>query len=212
MLITVTDRNLVDGLRSYTIPTEPFNIQVPPSTHAVDTNLDPELDMSLDRLEGPSYVRGLRAFPPPLFSRQGIPQGYKCVMAFNAKFTLKSFLSFRANTASVITTTTDEETGEERKRMINRMRWKGYGPASVMFSDSQVRLNMCFDHLNLINPTQVPDKPPQAVENERGQVSDKMYKKLEDVSSSFCLSTLLTDSLPLSAFQRKSCLDADVPA
>jgi len=30
----------------------------------------------------------------------------------------------------------------------------------------------------------VPDKAPQAVENERGQVSDKMYKKLEDVSSS----------------------------
>jgi len=139
-LITEIDRIVVDGLRSYTIPTEPFN----PSTSqadAVDTDLDPELHTSL---EGLSYVRSLRAFPPPLFSRQGIPQGYKCVvLTFNAKFTLKYFLSFRANTASIITTTTDEETGEERKRMINRMRWKGYGPASVMFSDSQVRLNMC---------------------------------------------------------------------
>ena len=138
----------MDGLRSYTIPTEPFN----PSTSqadAVDTDLDPELHMSLDRLEGSSYVRSLRAFPPPLFSRQGIPQGYKCVvLTFNAKFTLKYFLSFRANTASIITTTTDEETGEERKRMINRMRWKGYGPASVMFSDSQVRLNMCLLNLS----------------------------------------------------------------
>jgi hypothetical protein len=34
-------------------------------------------------------------------------------------------------------------------------------------------------------PSQVPDKPPQAVENERGQVSDKMCKKLEDVSPDF---------------------------
>lgn len=52
-----------------------------------------------------------------------------------------SAFSFKANTASVKTTVTDEETGEERKRMINRMRWKGYGPASVMFSDMKVRLN-----------------------------------------------------------------------
>ena len=35
-------------------------------------------------------------------------------------------------------TTIDEETGEEKKRMINRMRWKGYGPASIMFSDENV--------------------------------------------------------------------------
>jgi hypothetical protein len=64
-----------------------------------------------------------------------------CGGANQCKFTLNLPGSFRANTASVITTTTDEETGEERKRMINRMRWKGFGPASVMFSDSQVRLN-----------------------------------------------------------------------
>lgn len=36
--------------------------------------------------------------------------------------------------------TLDEETGEEKKRMINRMRWKGYGPASIMFSDENVKL------------------------------------------------------------------------
>ena len=38
----------------------------------------------------------------------------------------------------MISTTVDEETGEERKRLINRMRWKGYGPASIMFADAQV--------------------------------------------------------------------------
>jgi general transcription factor 3C polypeptide 5 (transcription factor C subunit 1) len=38
----------------------------------------------------------------------------------------------------MISTTVDEETGEERKRLINRMRWKGYGPASIMFADVHV--------------------------------------------------------------------------
>ena len=38
----------------------------------------------------------------------------------------------------MVTITLDEETGEEKKRLINRMRWKGYGPASIMFTDSAV--------------------------------------------------------------------------
>lgn len=43
-------------------------------------------------------------------------------------------------------TTLDEETGEEKKRMINRMRWKGYGPASIMFADEIVKPN-CFTYI-----------------------------------------------------------------
>jgi len=46
--------------------------------------------------------------------------------------------SFKANPASMVTTTVDEETGEEKKRMINKMRWKGYGPASIIFTDTSV--------------------------------------------------------------------------
>ena len=70
--------------------------------------------------------------------------------------------------------------------MINRMRWKGYGPASVMFSDNKVRSNTCVNLIASLNIlSQVPDNPPQAVENQRGQVSDRMYKKLEDVSPAF---------------------------
>jgi general transcription factor 3C polypeptide 5 (transcription factor C subunit 1) len=38
----------------------------------------------------------------------------------------------------MVTTTVDEETGEEKKRMINKMRWKGYGPASIIFTDTSV--------------------------------------------------------------------------
>ena len=47
-------------------------------------------------------------------------------------------------------TTLDEETGEEKKRMINRMRWKGYGPASIMFADENVK-QVCVAYISLLN-------------------------------------------------------------
>lgn len=37
-----------------------------------------------------------------------------------------------------MSTIVDEETGEEKKRLINKMRWKGYGPATIAFADSIV--------------------------------------------------------------------------
>ena len=36
--------------------------------------------------------------------------------------------SYKANTSSIITAVIDEDTGEEKKRLINSTRWKGYGP------------------------------------------------------------------------------------
>jgi hypothetical protein len=49
-------------------------------------------------------------------------------------------------------TTLDEETGEEKKRMINKMRWKGYGPASIMFSDENVKTSRatCIFSINFL--------------------------------------------------------------
>lgn len=49
--------------------------------------------------------------------------------------------SYKSNPASVVTTVVDEETGEEKKRLINRMRWKGYGPISISFFDPGVCLH-----------------------------------------------------------------------
>lgn len=40
---------------------------------------------------------------------------------------------------SVVTTAIDEKTGEEKKRLINKSRWKGYGPTTISFSDKSVR-------------------------------------------------------------------------
>lgn len=38
----------------------------------------------------------------------------------------------------MVSTVINEETGEEKKRLINRMRWKGYGPATITFTDVTV--------------------------------------------------------------------------
>ena len=47
--------------------------------------------------------------------------------------------SYKANTASVETIVVDEDTGEEKKRLINRMRWKGFGPIAVSYTEKNVR-------------------------------------------------------------------------
>ncbi|KAL0949601.1 hypothetical protein HGRIS_009648 [Hohenbuehelia grisea] len=88
----------------------------------------------------------LRMFPPPIFSRQAIPLNY----------------GYKANPASVVSTIVDEETGEERKRMINRMRWKGYGPASIAYADEKV-----------------PDAPPSSVESLRNSADEKFLVRLQ---------------------------------
>jgi hypothetical protein len=38
----------------------------------------------------------------------------------------------------MLSTVIDEETGEEKKRLINRGRWRGYGPASIVFVEQTV--------------------------------------------------------------------------
>ncbi|KAK7061544.1 RNA polymerase III transcription factor IIIC subunit-domain-containing protein [Favolaschia claudopus] len=140
----------VEAIRTYVIPPEKADYMVPvapSSSQDIDMNLDPELTgIPLpEPSTEPEMRSNLRLFPPPLFSRQAIPQLY----------------NFKANPASIVSTTINEETGEERKRLINKMRWKGYGPISVTFTDRQI-----------------PDKPAQNIQDVRNQVSDVLYNKL----------------------------------
>jgi general transcription factor 3C polypeptide 5 (transcription factor C subunit 1) len=65
---------------------------------------------------------------------------------------------------SILAISVDEETGEEKKRLVNKMRWKGYGPATIMYSDAEV-----------------PTKPPAHVEEVREQFDKKLVAALEDV-------------------------------
>ncbi|KAL1666102.1 RNA polymerase III transcription factor IIIC subunit-domain-containing protein [Schizophyllum commune] len=108
-------------------------------------NLDVDMAAPDSELPETSPTSGLRMFPPPLFSRQAIPLMY----------------NLKANPSSIVSTTVDEMTGEEKKRLVNRFRWKGYGPATIMFSDANV-----------------PDKPPAVVEEARSTVNQDLLARV----------------------------------
>jgi len=84
----------------------------------------------------------MRAFPPPLFSRISIPQQYKWVNSLLCpRYRCVEFpSSFKANPNSRVVTVVDEATGVEKKRYVNKDRWKGYGPVAAMYSDCGVCL------------------------------------------------------------------------
>ncbi|KAJ3813106.1 RNA polymerase III transcription factor IIIC subunit-domain-containing protein [Lentinula aff. lateritia] len=109
----------------------------------------------------------LRLFPLPIFSRQGIAQSYKLV--------------HRRNPASIVPTVVNEETGEKR-RMNNRMRWKGYGPATIAFLDPTMSVAQ-WQYFLRINEIvfQAPGKPPKNVEAVREQVDKKILNKLDEL-------------------------------
>jgi hypothetical protein len=69
---------LVQALCSYTIPKENKFYEPVLSNKPPDVNLDPQL-LGIDTANHQAASSSLRLFPPPLFSRQAIPQGYKCI-------------------------------------------------------------------------------------------------------------------------------------
>ena len=73
----------MQALCSYTIPKENKGHKPPTtiSNKSADVNLDPQLLAISDTPDSHQAAHsGLRLFPPPLFSRQAIPQGYKSVI------------------------------------------------------------------------------------------------------------------------------------
>ncbi|THH33805.1 hypothetical protein EUX98_g447 [Antrodiella citrinella] len=137
----------VDGILQYTVPEEKEDYVFP--REIAPSDIDPQLlSESQDNEDEDSMRSNLRLFPPPLFSRQSVPQNY----------------SYKANTASVVSTTVDEATGEEKKRYINRMRWKGYGPVSLYYADKEV-----------------PTKPTTSVEEQRSHADQKLLKRLQEL-------------------------------
>ena len=49
-----------------------------------------------------------------------------------------AFRSYKTNNLSIATTLMDAKVGNESKRLINRARWRGYGPATVLYTESVV--------------------------------------------------------------------------
>lgn len=64
---------VVDAIRQYTIPEEKEDY-VLSSWAGTDPNIDPGL---VNHDEPMTTQSNLRLFPPPIFSRQGIPQNYR---------------------------------------------------------------------------------------------------------------------------------------
>ena len=91
---------------------------------------------------------------------------------------------------SVPTTVVDEKTGEEKKRLINKARWKGYGPTSVSFAEKGVervlagRIWHRSSNARFFSVTKVPTKPPTNVEEVRNQYDQTLVLQLEEVGVS----------------------------
>ena len=121
------------GILQYAIPEEKEEYVVAAKPDAMDIDIDPALATV------PQEPRSnLRLPPPPLFSRQTIPQIYKLRSIYSLYDKRLTVNSYKKNPASVETSFTDQETGEEKKRLINRMRWKGFGPTAINFADLAV--------------------------------------------------------------------------
>ncbi|KAI0787107.1 RNA polymerase III transcription factor IIIC subunit-domain-containing protein [Irpex lacteus] len=136
----------VEGILRYNIPEEKEDYTIAQDEDEMDVDIDPQLTGSKETSK--KGRSNLRLPPPPLFSRQGVPQLY----------------NYKANPASVVTTVVDEATGEEKKRLINRMRWRGFGPIAINFTDKGV-----------------PDKPSDTIEAQRGSADAKLLARLQEL-------------------------------
>ncbi|KAL4076007.1 RNA polymerase III transcription factor IIIC subunit-domain-containing protein [Scleroderma citrinum] len=136
------DKLDVDAIRQYAIPDEKEDYLLP--SESIPREIEPQLIQEIEQIASTSRSN-LRLFPPPLFSRQGIPQNY----------------NFRANPASIVTTVLNEATGDERKRLINKGRWRGHGPATITFDDPNV-----------------PESPPPALQQTRNTVNQDLLDQI----------------------------------
>ncbi|KAF8592376.1 hypothetical protein K439DRAFT_1655910 [Ramaria rubella] len=86
--------------------------------------LDPVLlqEGQSSTLRNPESFSNLRLMPPPVFSRQGIPQMY----------------NFKQNPMAIVDISVDEATGQEKKRYINRFRWKSWSVVPISMSEKEV--------------------------------------------------------------------------
>ncbi|THH03585.1 hypothetical protein EW145_g6165 [Phellinidium pouzarii] len=133
------DRMDVEFIRKYTIPPEKEDYALPGDSS--------QQQLQAGEAESAEPTRSnLRLIPPPLFSRQSMPQVY----------------NYRANNMSVVTTVVDSETGEEKKRLINKTRWKGFHPSSISFTEKTT-----------------PDKPPTSVQNMFDQADKRLLELLK---------------------------------
>lgn len=77
--------------------------------------------------------------------------------------------SYKANPTSMRTAVVDDKTGVEKKRLVNRQRWKGWAPISITYADS------------------VPNEPPGNAKSEILHVNLALLDRLKEVVASASL-------------------------
>lgn len=82
----------VEAIRTYRIPPEMSEYMVPEFI----ANVDPQLLGSDSLDEGPPLRSNLRLFPPPIFSRQNVPQPYKYIICLLVRLPFMFSLALRA--------------------------------------------------------------------------------------------------------------------
>ncbi|KAH8830172.1 RNA polymerase III transcription factor IIIC subunit-domain-containing protein [Flagelloscypha sp. PMI_526] len=139
----------VDAIYNFEMPelNEEYEVPVPPPSLDADGDVPMEPQDS-QPAEPEDMMSNLRLFPPPVFSRSVVFQHY----------------GYRANPASIVQTVVDEQTGEEKKRLVNKMRFKGYSAASISFLD-----------------VTIPTGPPPSIETERSKVNQDLLSRLQEL-------------------------------
>ncbi|KLO18083.1 hypothetical protein SCHPADRAFT_136378 [Schizopora paradoxa] len=139
----------VQAICNYTVPPEEEDYGIPKdfdtSTTAPASAASTELPSDPMQRQSGSH---LRLLPPPLFSRQIVPHIY----------------NYKQNTMSIVSTTVDEETGAEKKRLVNKSRWVPTGPAQASYSDANV-----------------PTEPPQSAQDAKGRADKRILELLKNL-------------------------------
>lgn len=84
---------------------------------------------------------------------------------------------------SVVASVVDQKTGTETKRLVNKSRWKGYGPATILYADPSVSaMLMIRSYPELFHFLfQVPPSPPSVVAAVVGDVDQRIRALLVQV-------------------------------
>ncbi|KAG8977140.1 tau 95 subunit of transcription factor TFIIIC, partial [Tulasnella sp. 427] len=114
------DMSTVEAVKSFAFPIEKEDYSLPLDRQLTPEELfDPTVPKTRSNLRIPHF---------PVFSRTVVPFQYKSV----------TFLfNYKANSFSVVQTVQDPETGEEKQRLINKTRFKGFGTLSIDFHDTR---------------------------------------------------------------------------
>ncbi len=196
----------VEGIRGFQFPREMEDYTTTDDASAMGVDIDPQLvGRAHPEAQHSTQRSNLRLFPPPIFSRQGIPQNYKCVPSIPSRpraamphFTYLPFtrgapfyfflVSNRTRTPPLLLLWTRKRARRKRDLSI-RADGRASGQRRSPFSRKRW-VNPCCGK-GTFGPwisdavyvfAKVPTKPPSNVEEVRNQYDQTLVHQLEEVT------------------------------